>query len=79
MHPFCPVTELNWQLCQECVKSALALPYEVYSTGLVCKLNTRLHRLRPTEERLYDLAGRRLSRPIQSGIYICGKQKSCVR
>lgn len=79
MHPFWPVTELNWQLCQECVKSALALPYEVYSTGLVCRLNTRLHRLRPTEERLYDLAGRRLSRPIQSGIYICGKQKCCVR
>lgn len=77
--PFCPVTELNWQLCQECVKSALASPYEVYDTGLVYRLNTRLHRLRTTEERLYDLSGRRLSRPIQRGMYICGKQKCYVR
>lgn len=77
--PFFPVTEENWAKFQECVACAIASPFELAPFAIPYKSSQHLYRLRFTEEPLYDLSGRRLSRPLVKGMYICGKEKCFVR
>ena len=73
------MTEENWAKFQECVACAIASPFELAPFAIPYKSSQHLYRLRFTEEPLYDLSGRRLSRPLVKGMYICGKEKCFVR